>query len=110
MPEELGGKKFDEGKPRYDLLPVASIREVVRVLTKGSEKYDDHNWRKGFIWSRPYAAAQRHLNAWWDGENLDVEWGISHLAHAICNLLFLLEFELTKTGTDDRYKSEDKSD
>lgn len=33
------GRKFDKGKPRWCLLPWKEIEEVVKVLTKGSEKY-----------------------------------------------------------------------
>lgn len=39
------GNKFDNGKLRYDLLPFASIDEVVKVLTFGAEKYVDNNWQ-----------------------------------------------------------------
>lgn len=42
---------------------------------------------------RYYDAAMRHLYAWFNGESKDLETGESHLAHAICCLLFLLWFE-----------------
>ena len=42
---------------------------------------------------RYYDAAMRHLYAWFNGEPKDIETGESHLAHAICCLLFLLWFE-----------------
>mgnify|MGYP001558282212 CR=1 FL=1 len=64
----------------------------------------DRNWEAGFDWSRPYDALQRHLTAWWEGEDLDPESGLSHLAHCGCCLLFLLAFQLRRTGRDDRSK------
>lgn len=94
--------KFDQDKPRTDLLPVLALEEVTRVFTYGAKKYSDRNWEKGFIWSRPYGATLRHLFAFWRGESIDPESGISHLAHCCCNVLFLLEFSIRKTGTDDR--------
>jgi hypothetical protein len=46
----------------------------------------------------------RHLHAFNDGEDKDPESGLSHLAHASCCLMFLLEFEKTHQELDDRYK------
>lgn len=94
--------KNDQDKPRTDLLPVLALEEVVKVFTYGAKKYSARNWEKGFVWSRPYGACIRHLFAYWRGETIDPESGISHLAHAVCNALFLLEFEIRRTGTDDR--------
>jgi hypothetical protein len=98
-----GGVKHDDGKPRMDLLPPEALREIAGVLTMGAQKYDAHNWRRGFAYSRLIAAALRHLFAWVGGENKDPESGKSHLAHAACCLMFLITFEQTNTGTDDRY-------
>lgn len=100
--ENLSGVKFDEGKPEFSLLDFPALEEVVKVLQFGAEKYGKDNWREGFIWSRPFNACLRHLFAWWGGEKLDKETGISHLAHAACNIMFLLSFEQTGEGRDDR--------
>lgn len=100
----MSATKFDQGKARLDLLPVTSLVQIAEVLTDGAKKYGDHNWRKGFVWSRLYSAAMRHLTAHLNGEDKDPETGRSHLAHAACNLMFLLEFEAYNLGTDDRYK------
>lgn len=96
--------KHDQGKLPMSLLPTIALQEVSKVLDFGAKKYDAHNWRKGFVWSRLTDATLRHLLAWKEGEDLDPESGISHLAHAACNLMFLLEFEKTGKGKDDRYK------
>ena len=95
--------KYDEEKPKLDLLPFRAINEIGVVLTYGAEKYDEHNWRSGFHYGRTVAAALRHLFAWVNGQDFDPESGKLHIAHAACNLLFLLEMILTNTGTDDRY-------
>jgi hypothetical protein len=96
------GTKHDKYKPRLDLIPVSAQLEEAEVLAFGAEKYGEHNWRKGMAWSRPYAAALRHLLAWGEGEDLDPESGISHLAHARCNLGFLLEYLKSHPELDDR--------
>ena len=99
---ETGALKADGNKLRYDLIPAGPLKEVVKILSYGSLKYDDRNWEKGMKWSRPFGAAMRPLWAWWGGETLDEDTGCSHVAHAAVNLLFLLEFENTKPEFDDR--------
>ncbi len=99
-----GAKKADGGKLRYDLYSPKALRGTVKILTFGAEKYGDRNWEAGFPWSRCYAALQRHLQAWWDGEDLDKESGESHLSHAACCLMFLQHFEHTYRDGDDRPK------
>ena len=87
------GMKFDSGKPDYSLLPFAAVDEVVKVLTYGAAKYDRFNWEKVEA-VRYQAATMRHFSTHMQGEKIDPESGISHLAHAICSLLYLLDFEL----------------
>ena len=94
----------DGGKNRVDLLPTRALERVAEVLTAGLSKYPARNWEPGMAWSRCYASALRHLFAWWRGEDRDPETGLSHLAHCACNILFLLEYEERKRGTDDRPK------
>ena len=85
------GFKNDKDKLRYDLLPMGPVADVVRVLAYGARKYADWNWQKvPGRRSRYYAAAMRHIIAWWDGEKLDSESGLPHLAHAGCCILFLM--------------------
>lgn len=85
------------------LLSTTALTSIARVLQFGAKKYDSHNWRKGLAWSRVYDALQRHLTAWNDGEDPDPETGLSHLAHAGCCIMFLLEYEVTHRDLDDRY-------
>ncbi len=98
--------KFDGDKPPMVLLPFDALEEVAKVLAFGAEKYEAHNWRKGFEWSRLYSAVFRHLSSHLQGEDTDPETGLSHLAHAACGVLFLVAHEKNGLGTDDRYKGE----
>lgn len=104
MAEQLSGRKFDGEKSRMELLPTAPLVAIADVLTFGAKKYDAHNWRGGFDWSRLVGAAYRHLSAFNDGEDIDPESGLPHLAHLGCCTLFLLEHQLKGIGNDDRYK------
>ena len=91
----MQGVKYDGEKPKMHLLPPKAINEVAKVLTFGAQKYDEENWRKlEDLQSRYSSGALRHIFAHLDSENLDPESGLSHLAHAICCLLFKLEIEL----------------
>lgn len=108
-----GGTKHDEGKPRWELLPVKAIKESVKVLTHAAEhKYSEHNWRKGIEQSRLLGAAMRHVTAYLDGEDNDPDpkgGGYCHLANAICALSFALENHLDgRTELDDRHTKEDR--
>jgi hypothetical protein len=75
---------------------------VLAVLEFGAAKYGPRNWEKGMAWHRPYSAAMRHLWAWWMGEDRDQETGLSHLAHALCCIMFLMAYVKRGGGTDDR--------
>jgi hypothetical protein len=96
--------KFDQDKLPLHLLSTEAMNQTAAVLKFGAQKYAEHNWRAGFAWSRPLAAAMRHITAFNDGEDTDPESGLSHLAHAACCIMFLLEFEKTHPNLDDRYK------
>ena len=94
MTQTPQGRKFDEDKLRYDLIPVLAQEEVVKVITLGAKKYDPENWKNVPEGRRRYyAAAMRHMEAWRKGEKQD-EIGTHHIANAISNLMFILEKEL----------------
>lgn len=99
-----GAVKFDQDKLPLHLLSTEAMNQTAAVLKFGAQKYAEHNWRKGFAWSRPLAAALRHITAFNAGEDRDPESGLSHLAHAACCIMFLLEFEKTHPHLDDRYR------
>ena len=94
--------KHDAGKTEYCYLSPIAMEEICKVLTFGAKKYAPHNWTKGFKWTRVFSAAMRHLFAWLSGQDKDSETGLSHLAHAACCIMFLLEFAVTKPELDDR--------
>ena len=93
MSSEPTGVKHDVGKNRLDLIPPEAIEALGWVLSHGSKKYGDNNWRGGIKYSRVYGATLRHLVAWARGEYLDKESELPHLWHALCELAFLVTYE-----------------
>ncbi len=96
--------KLDAGKPPLALISRIALEEEAKVMEFGKQKYGTHNWRAGMDFSRLMDAALRHMYAFADGEDMDKETGLSHLAHARCCMAFLLEYQGVKIGTDDRFK------
>lgn len=89
------GMKYDDGKPRMDLV-LHGFPKVLRtlgaILGFGAKKYKADSWRSvPHAVSRYEAAAMRHILAHTEGEANDPESGMPHLAHAICNLMFVME-------------------
>lgn len=103
----LGGVKANVGKPPVDLLPSRALLAVAEVLGFGAEKYSPHNWRLGMSWSDTVGSIERHLLAFNDGEDLDQDSQLHHVAHAAAQSLYLLEFVLTGHGEDDRFNFEE---
>lgn len=89
--------KADSGKLQWSLLPFAELEEVVKVLMKGASKYKPDNWKKCDNTKRYEDALMRHVIAYIKGNKIDEVSqggdGLSHLAHAICNCLFLMWFD-----------------
>ena len=96
--------KHDKNKNRMELLPPDVLAATAKIFTFGGIKYRAWDWANAGDWSRAYGALQRHLNLWWAGEDLDKETRQSHLHHAMCELSFLVAWELRNSGNDDRYK------
>ena len=90
--DKIVGKKYDQGKNRWDLVPFGSLDDLVAVITHGADKYGDTNWKMvPDRTNRYFAAAMRHIAAWRMGELTDPESGLPHLAHAMCSLVFVME-------------------
>jgi hypothetical protein len=101
-----GGQKGSK-LARHDLIPTLPLDLLAKVYGMGAAKYNDNNWRLGYRWSLNYAAMQRHLLAFWSGQDLDPESGLPHLAHAAWHCMALLEFSQSGQARyaqfDDRY-------
>jgi hypothetical protein len=89
---------------RYDLIPAKPLRSLAEHFGRGARKYEDNNWRRGYEWSKSFAALNRHLWQWWDGEDIDAETGSSHLVAVAWHAFALLEYSETHKEFDDRPK------
>lgn len=61
----------DEGKPRYDLIPLLPLRRLAELLARGAVKYGQRNWEQASSQEevdRFKASAFRHFVQWLDGE------------------------------------------
>ena len=94
--------KNSGGKVPLSMLPPHALVEIAKVRKFGADKYATWDWMKSRNHLEYLDAILRHLLAWQAGENNDPESGLPHLAHAACGLMFLLEFERSGAGTDDR--------
>lgn len=96
------GAKLDAGKTRAGLVLhgfANALLAVCEVGTYGALKYTDNGWESvpnGI--SRYTDAMYRHLLKEATGEDLDVESGILHAAHAAWNALARLELMLRERG------------
>lgn len=86
----MKAKKFDDGKPPISMINREALEQEAHVLAFGASKYGRENWKNGLEEHRLLDAALRHIIAYADGEHVDPESGLSHLAHARCSLGFLL--------------------
>lgn len=97
MKESGDELKLDDGKIRWHLMPMKAVAEIVKVLMYGESKYSRDGW-KG-LHDQPERvedALMRHVIAHKEGELRDPDTGLFHLAHAGCNIIFLLYFLITK--------------
>lgn len=96
--DDVGSRKIP-----FHLWPeTASILGSLAMLD-GQLKYGRMNWRPcGARASVYYSAARRHLNAWWEGEDIDPDSGLPHMAHALACIAILIDTGAMGNLLDDR--------
>ena len=73
------------------------------ALTDGALKYGRSNWRVAGVRTSIYIdAAQRHITAYFEGEDNDPDSGIPHLGHALACLAIIIDAEAAGKLNDDR--------
>ena len=95
-----GGQKGSK-LARFDLIPPEPMWALAEHYGKGSQKYADRNYEKGYKWGLSVAALQRHLYQWLQGESIDEETGTHHMISVAWHAFALFIFELRGLGTDD---------
>jgi hypothetical protein len=90
-------------KVPFSTLSAQVTAEVGLAMLEGARKYGRHNYRvAGVRMSVYYDATMRHLTAWWDGQDLDPDSGLSHITKAIAALYVLRDAMMNDMAEDDR--------
>lgn len=90
--EKTGGQKQSK-LARFDLVPPAVMNELAELYGHGVKFYSARNWEKGYDWGLSYAAVERHMKAFWGGEEFDKESGIHHTVCAMWHMVALTHFQ-----------------
>lgn len=88
----------------YSTISAPVLAEVGIAMLEGARKYGRHNYRVASVRASVYydAAVARHLGAWWEGEDIDAESGLSHITKAIAGLVVLRDAMIQDKFIDDR--------
>jgi hypothetical protein len=90
-------------KAPMSALPTLVMLEVGVAMFEGACKYGRHNYRIADISaSVNYDGVMRHINAWWEGEDIDADSGMSHVTKAISALVVLRDSMISGRIIDDR--------
>lgn len=107
-PREGMKNDFLDDKPRWDLLPLPEIEDLVKVYTAGAKKYAPNNWQKLDNGYQRYKAAMfRHLLAYEKGERIDPDTKCMHLAQVAWNAIAMLWFDKNGKGLYDACRGDD---
>jgi len=72
-------------------------------LLNGMLKYGRTNWRHSGVMASTYvSAAKRHLDAWFEGEDIDPDDDVPHLAAALACLAIIVDSQAAGKLNDDR--------
>ncbi len=86
------------------LLPPMALRQTAWVQKLGADKYGAFNWRKTEVCASTYVSAMmRHMLAFMEGIDYDIESQQSHLAHIAANCNILMDAMAHRTMIDDRH-------
>lgn len=91
-----------------DKLPLHLVSPIVKAYQAiahylGNVKYGAWNWRAAGARASVYRSAlERHIDAWWEGEDIDPTDGTPHLANALACLNILIDAKHSGKLIDDR--------
>lgn len=97
----MGAKKVP-----LHLVPPSAKHFLAQAMADGAKKYGPYNWREHQISvSVYYSALNRHMDAFWDGEDLAQDSGVHHVAHAMACCALILDALSVGMLNDDRPKA-----
>jgi hypothetical protein len=90
-------------KAPLSTVPMGVVVEMGVGMLEGAAKYGRHNYRCAGVRASVYFdALMRHMVAWWEGEDIDPDSGLSHVTKALCTLAVLRDAQMQGMCTDDR--------
>lgn len=90
-------------KPSLSKVPPAALLYIALGFMDGATKYGAFNWRTNKVSATIYVdACLRHLEAWFDGEELAEDSLFPHLAHAMACLAIIVDAKEQGCLIDDR--------
>jgi hypothetical protein len=92
------------GKAPISTVSAPVMAEVGLAMLEGALKYGRHNYRVSGVRASVYydAVKNRHLSAWWEGEDIDPDSDLSHITKAIAGLVVLRDSMIQGNWIDDR--------
>ena len=90
-------------KTPHHLVPPRVLKEVAWAMKEGADKYGAYNFRKaGVKFHTYYSSTRRHMDDWFEGEDIDSASGLNHVVKAIAGLCVLYDSILEENFIDDR--------
>ena len=97
-------------KQTLSYVPTVGLFALGAAMQDGGKKYGRFNWRDTSVTSSVfYDAIQRHLTAWFNGEDHAQDSKVHHLGHIMASCAILLDADLNKVLNDDRDKREPRA-
>lgn len=85
------------------LVPPVAAHYMALAFKDGAAKYGPYNWREHTVSASVYyGAMRRHMDAWWDGENLSQDALVHHLGHVMACCAIVLDAMTIGKLNDDR--------
>lgn len=92
-----------QGRVPLSLFPDTARVQGAMAFHEGACKYGRYNWRKSGVRASVYVdALERHMTSWWNGEEMDPDSGLPHLAKALACIAVLIDSKTCDKLTDDR--------
>lgn len=105
-PKDLLGS----AKVSLSCVPTVATAMEAHAMMDGATKYGPFNWRAHPVQARIYIdACKRHLDAWFEGEEVASDSGCHHLGHARACLGIILDAMNCGNLVDDRPVTEESA-
>lgn len=102
---KLTNPKDQAATDRLDmsLFPDAAVAYGALAMTEGHLKYGGFNYRVAGVQASVYIAAlRRHVAKWYNGEEVDPDTKVPHLANALACLAIMIDAKECRKLNDDR--------